>query len=108
METGTLAALLPIKESRGEDGRSITDLDRPMSGEEEIVPLDLTRDPTRESGKEEDMVIYLSLLLAIIGLVLYFISSNPKIQETGRLTFAVGLLAFLVKVPEHLVNLLGK
>ena len=45
------------------------------------------------------MVIYLSLLIAIIGLVVYVVSTNGKAQEIGRLMFACGLLAFLLAFP---------
>lgn len=41
------------------------------------------------------LVIYLPLLLCILGLVAYVVSANPKVQELGRLTFAIGLLVFL-------------
>lgn len=40
--------------------------------------------------------IYLSLLIAIIGAILYFVSANGKVAELGRLSFGVGLLAFLL------------
>jgi Na+/phosphate symporter len=41
------------------------------------------------------MVIYLSLLVALVGVLAYALSTNPKVQEIGRLSFACGLLAFL-------------
>jgi Na+/phosphate symporter len=43
------------------------------------------------------MTIYLSLLVALIGLILYFIATNPKVQELGRICFFSGLLAFLLR-----------
>jgi Na+/phosphate symporter len=42
------------------------------------------------------MVIYLSLLVALIGVLVYAFSVNPKLQEIGRLSFFAGLLAFLI------------
>jgi len=42
------------------------------------------------------MIIYLSLLVAVVGLLTYVLASNSKLQEVGRLMFAVGLLAFLL------------
>lgn len=42
------------------------------------------------------MSIYLSLLVAVIGALAYGLSSNGKIQELGRISFGVGLLAFLL------------
>lgn len=44
------------------------------------------------------MIIYLSLLVALVGMLAYALSANPKIQELGRLSFACGLLAFLLRV----------
>jgi len=42
------------------------------------------------------MIIYLPLLICIIGALVYALSVNPKIAELGRLSFWVGLLAFLL------------
>lgn len=42
------------------------------------------------------MTIYLSLLISVVGLLMYVLASNPKIVEIGRLMFWVGLLAFLM------------
>lgn len=41
------------------------------------------------------MVIYFSALVALVGLVLYFIATNPKVGELGRIMFWTGLLAFM-------------
>lgn len=51
------------------------------------------------------MIIYLSLLVALIGVLMYFIATNPKAQEIGRLSFAVGLLSFLLKAAEPMLHL---
>lgn len=40
------------------------------------------------------MLIYLSLLVAVIGLLIYVLSAG-KLAEIGKLMFACGLLAFL-------------
>lgn len=53
------------------------------------------------------MMIYLSLLVALVGVLMYALCANPKLQEIGRLAFACGLLAFLMKVGEPLINLTG-
>jgi len=42
------------------------------------------------------MIIYLPLLVAIIGVLMYALCVNPKLAEIGRLSFWVGLLAFLL------------
>jgi hypothetical protein len=42
------------------------------------------------------MIIYLSLLVALIGVLMYALCVNPKLQEIGRLAFFAGLLAFLL------------
>jgi hypothetical protein len=46
------------------------------------------------------MIIYLSLLFAIVGLIMYFIASNPKVQRVGEIMLAAGLLAFLINARE--------
>lgn len=42
------------------------------------------------------MTIYLSLLVALIGLLVYALSTNPKVAELGRISYFAGLLAFLL------------
>jgi Na+/phosphate symporter len=42
------------------------------------------------------MIIYLSLLIAVIGLLMYALSVNAKLVEIGRIMFWVGLLCFLL------------
>jgi hypothetical protein len=47
------------------------------------------------------IVIYIPLLIALLGLLLYFIAdpvTKPKIMEVGRLMFFIGLLVFLLLV----------
>jgi hypothetical protein len=46
--------------------------------------------------KEESMIIYLSLLVSIIGVLVYALSTNGKYVEIGRIMFGAGLLAFLL------------
>ena len=52
------------------------------------------------------MVIYISLLIAPIGLLMYALAANPKLVEIGRICFAFGLLAFLLRVTEAAVSVL--
>jgi hypothetical protein len=42
------------------------------------------------------MTILFSLLVSLIGLVMYFICTNAKLVEVGRIMFWTGLLAFLL------------
>jgi hypothetical protein len=49
------------------------------------------------------MIIYLSLLVALVGGLVYLLCNgpsptSPKVAELGRLAFACGLLAFLLMV----------
>lgn len=53
------------------------------------------------------MEIYLSLLVAIVGLIAYILSSNPKVQALALWAWGAGLLAFLLQV-SRTVGLLGK
>ena len=48
------------------------------------------------------MIIYLPVLVALIGVLAYALSANPKVQELGRLAFACGLLAFLLRADKLL------
>ena len=41
------------------------------------------------------MVILLPLLVCIVGLLMYALSTNPKLAEIGRIMFWVGLLVSL-------------
>jgi len=53
------------------------------------------------------MVIYLPLLVAIVGLVIYALTSmNAKASEIGRIMFWVGLLAFLLNVGPRVVGVM--
>lgn len=54
------------------------------------------------------MIIYLSLLVAIVGVLMYALATNPKLVEIGRLMFFAGLIAFLVVLPQHAVALLPR
>lgn len=51
------------------------------------------------------MIILLPLLIALIGVLMYALSANPKLQEIGRIMFAFGLLAFLLRA-DNVVTLL--
>lgn len=42
------------------------------------------------------MIIYFNLLVALIGVLMYALSANPKVNELGRILFFVGALAFLL------------
>jgi hypothetical protein len=44
------------------------------------------------------MVIYLSLLVALIGMLVYVLATNPKVTTLGLVSFGAGLLAFLLQV----------
>jgi hypothetical protein len=44
------------------------------------------------------MYIYFSLLIGLVGLLMYALVVNPKLAEIGRLMFFCGLLAFLLQV----------
>lgn len=41
------------------------------------------------------MILILPLLVCIIGLLMYVLASNPKVQELGRIMFFCGLLVCL-------------
>jgi Na+/phosphate symporter len=51
------------------------------------------------------MVVYLSLIIAVAGILMYALSTNDKVKEIGRLSFACGLLAFLIRIADPFMNL---
>jgi Na+/phosphate symporter len=53
------------------------------------------------------MSILLSVLVAVIGILIYALAANPKVQEMGRIAFFCGLLVFLFGA-EQVVALLGR
>lgn len=42
------------------------------------------------------MIILFPLLISVIGLLMYALCTNPKLQEIGRIMFWTGLLAFML------------
>ncbi len=44
------------------------------------------------------MFIALPLIIAILGLLCYALSSNPKVQVPGLITFGIGLFYFVGSV----------
>jgi hypothetical protein len=54
------------------------------------------------------MVIYASLLVALVGALVYALSASGKMAELGRLAFGCGLLAFLLGAAGGTLHLLGK
>jgi len=53
------------------------------------------------------MAIYLSLLVAILGLIMFYRASDPKTQQIGYASYCCGLLAFLMQSTGPLLKLLG-
>jgi len=53
------------------------------------------------------MIIALSLLVALVGVLMFALSANPKLVRIGEIMFACGLLAFLLNVREVL-QVLGR
>lgn len=54
------------------------------------------------------MTIYLSLLVCVVGGLYYLLSAKPKNEELGKLAFACGLLAFLLRVSDATFGILPK
>lgn len=44
-------------------------------------------------------MIYLSLLVALVGLVVFLITVQPKVEKLALCAWGAGLLAFLLTVP---------
>lgn len=54
------------------------------------------------------MTAYLSLIIALIGLVIYAVSVNPKLAEIGRLMFGSGLFVFLLHTGTDWIGVLKR
>lgn len=52
------------------------------------------------------MIIYLSLLIALAGVLMYALSANLKLVEIGRICFWTGLLAFLLRMTGPSIGIL--
>ena len=52
------------------------------------------------------MTTYIPLLAAIIGVLLYALSTSSKVQEMGRIAFFCGLLVTLMQLQGHALKLL--
>ena len=46
----------------------------------------------------------LAVLVLLVGLVVYLVSSKPEAKELGRLAFFAGLLVVLLRVGEAVVR----
>ena len=51
------------------------------------------------------MMIYLSLLICIIGALVYALATNAKFQSLGKDMFWCGLLAFLLGATGHAIKI---
>lgn len=50
-------------------------------------------------------VVWLALLVAVVGLVVFLAASNPKVARVGEILFAAGSLATLLAVTRAIVRL---
>jgi hypothetical protein len=53
------------------------------------------------------MIIFLSLLVALIGVLMYALCANPKLVRIGEILFFCGTLAFLLQIKPETISLLG-
>jgi hypothetical protein len=51
---------------------------------------------------------FLSLFIAVAGVLVYALSTSPKLAEIGRLAFFAGLWVFLLQNGTHIVSLTGR
>jgi hypothetical protein len=54
------------------------------------------------------MIIALPIVICLIGLLMWVLSANPKLQEVGRIMFFCGLLATLLGAGPVLTSLTGR
>jgi hypothetical protein len=51
------------------------------------------------------LVIAVTLLVAVVGLLVYALAANPKVAEIGRIAFFDGLLVFLLRFGAEVLRL---
>lgn len=47
------------------------------------------------------------IIMVIVGVLMYALSTNPKLQEVGRIMYAAGVFAIAFAYASKLVTLLG-
>lgn len=52
------------------------------------------------------IIAYAPLLVAVIGLLVYVLSTNPKAAEAGRIMFLAGMIATCLALSGHTTRLL--
>jgi hypothetical protein len=52
----------------------------------------------------DDYVRYLSLLVALLGLLIFVTSTHPKISQLALWAWGAGLLAFLIQFSTHTIG----
>ena len=52
------------------------------------------------------MIIALTLLVALVGVLMYALCANPKLANIGMIMFGCGLLAFLLGGAKAAVDLM--
>jgi len=51
------------------------------------------------------MSIWISLFIALLGCLVYALSSNPKLAELGRLAWLAGLIGFCAQAGAHSLSI---
>lgn len=51
------------------------------------------------------MIAYVTLIIALVGLLVYVLSTNPKAARLGEIMFFCGLLAFCMRLASEMKRL---
>jgi hypothetical protein len=54
------------------------------------------------------MIVLIPLLVALIGLLMYALASNPKLVRIGEIMFFAGLFVFLFQLGPQWTTLFGE
>lgn len=54
------------------------------------------------------MIVFLPLFVALVGLLVYVLNENPKLQTLGLWAYGCGLLAFLLVGGEQVVTIFSR
>jgi Na+/phosphate symporter len=52
------------------------------------------------------LISIVAVIVALVGLILYLLASNPKAAEIGRILFFCGVMAAVLAAGNHTIHLL--
>jgi uncharacterized membrane protein len=54
------------------------------------------------------MIAFVPIIFGVVGVLVYALSANPKLQELGRITFAASAFALMFALAQRTITLFPK